>query len=296
MWRLWTAALFWGLNWPVVRVLLDHMGPWTLRAVGLSAGAAVLLLVTRLTGQSLRVPRGDRGRLLVAGLLNVAGFNLCAVFAQLSMPTSRAAILTFTMPLWAALFAWLALGERLDRLRLLSLATGALGLGVLSVPFWPVIQAGGLPFGLVYVLGAAICWAAGTVWLKAKPVTTPPLTTTAWQVVVAAIVCTGGLALFETPRLDLSQPIVAAALAYHILLPQAASYVLWFTLIRSVPASTASLGTLLIPIFGVVGAVILLGDTPTPLDLLGLALILCAVALDQVLRPRLAGINAAAER
>jgi drug/metabolite transporter (DMT)-like permease len=255
-----------------------------------------LLLVTRLAQQPWAVPRGQRWRLAVAGLLNVAGFNICAVFAQLSMPSSRAAILTFTMPLWSALFAWLVLGERLDRLRLASLAVGLTGLAVISEPFWQVARAGGIPFGLVYVLGAAIFWAAGTVFLKAYPVTTPPLTTTAWQVVAGAALCLAGLATFETPRIDLSLPSTQVGLAYHVLLPQAASYVLWFTLIRQIPASTAAVGTLLIPIFGVLGAVVMLGDRPTALDLAGLGLILSAVALDQVFRPWLTRLSGAAAR
>jgi drug/metabolite transporter (DMT)-like permease len=286
MWRIWVAALLWGFNWPAVKIMLETAGPWTLRAAGLSCGAAILLAVTRLAGQSLQIARKDWLTIAVAGLLNVAGFNIFAVFAQLSMPTSRAAILTFTMPLWAAVFSWVFLGETLDRLRSVSLALGAVGIGVLSVPFWPIVQAGGLPFGLVYVLGAAISWALGTVWLKARPVTADPLATTAWQVLIASAVCSAGMLAFEVPRLDLSRPEAAVAFAYHVALPQAAAYVLWFSLIRTVPASTAAIGTLLIPIFGVIGSIALLGDWPTPLDVAGLVLILTAVAVDQILRAR----------
>ena len=36
MWRIWLAALFWGLNWPVVKDAADGIGPWTLRAYGLA--------------------------------------------------------------------------------------------------------------------------------------------------------------------------------------------------------------------------------------------------------------------
>jgi drug/metabolite transporter (DMT)-like permease len=284
MWRLWLAALFWGFNWPAVKIVLDAMGPWTLRAAGLSLGAVLLALTTRLSGVSLAIPRKNWRHVIVAGMLGVAGFNICAVFAQLSMPTSRAAILTFTMPLWAALFGWIFLDEKLDRVRAAALLTGAAGLLILSVPFWPAIAAGGVPFGLLYVLGAAITWAAGTVYLKKFPVAAPPLAVTTWQVVVAAMACTIGLALFETPRMDLSSPRVAAAFAYHVALPQSLSYALWFSLLRHVPATTASLGTLLVPIFGVIGAIVLLGDWPTPLDLAGFALILIAVIADQVYR------------
>lgn len=284
MWRIWVAALFWGLNWPTVKILIGSSGPWTLRAAGLSGGAALLLAYARWSGQSLAVRRADWATLLCAGILGVALFNLCAVYAQLTMPTSRAAILTFTMPLWVALFSWLFLGETLDRLRVASLALGGAGLCLLSVPFWPVVKAGGVPFGLIYVLGAAIAWAAGTVVLKRWPVTATPLAITAWQVVIAAACCTLGMLLLERPYLDLSRPEAAIAFLYHIALPQAAAYVLWFGLMGRVSASTAALGTLLIPIFGVAGSIVILGDWPTPLDVAGLCLVLAAVGLDQIVR------------
>ena len=286
MWRMWLAALFWGLNWAAVKILLAAAGPWTLRAAGLVCGGGLLAGFARLTGKSLVIPRAAWRHIVVAGLLNVAGFNIFAVFAQLSMPTSRAAIVTFTMPFWATLFGWWFLHEPIDRLRALSLTLGACGLGILSMSFWPDIEAGRLPLGLVYVLGAAISWAAGTVYLKRCRIVADPIAITTWQVVVAAVVCLAGMALFETPRLDLSSPKVAAAFIYHVALPQAAAYVLWFSLIARVSSSTASLGTLLVPVFGVLGAVAILGDRPTGPDLAGFALLFIAVVVDQVLRAR----------
>lgn len=286
MWRMWLAALFWGLNWPAVKILLTAASPWTLRAVGLICGAALLAAFTLFSRQSLRIPRRSWRHVAVAGLLNVAGFNIFAVFAQLSMPTSRAAILTFTMPFWATLFAWIFLKEPIDRLRAASLALGGSGLVILSSTFWPEFQAGRLPFGLVYVLGAAISWAAGTVYLKKFPIAAAPLAVTTWQVVVAAIVCCLGMWMFETPHLDLSKPHILAAFAYHVALPQAAAYVLWFSLIRHVSSSTASLGTLLVPVFGVIGSVLILGDRPTAIDVAGFVLLFAAVQLDQFFRGR----------
>ncbi len=281
MWRLWVAALLWGLNWPAVKIILTGVSPWTLRATGLAGGAVLLFVFAWLSQRSLSIPSAERRHIVVAGLLNVAAFNIFAVFAQLSMPTSRAAILTFTMPLWAALFGWLALGEQIDRRRAGALMLGAAGLAVLSLPFVQIVRDGGIPFGLIYVLGAAIGWAAGTVYLRRFPVSADPLAVTVWQVVVAVVVCSLGMLAFETPRMDLSSPRVAAAFAYHVALPQATAYVLWFGLIRNVPATTAAIGTLLIPIFGVMGSIMLLNDWPSPLDFAGLALILTAVAWDQ---------------
>ena len=280
MWRIWLAALFWGLNFPSVKILLGGFSPWTLRAVGLSLGAAVLATLTKASGQSLAIPPKHWRPLAIAGLLGLATFNICAAFAQLTMPASRAAILIYTMPLWSVFFGWLFLGEQIDRLRTVALALGTAGIGTLSVPFWAALQAGQPPYGLVFVMGAAISWALGTVYLKKSQVEGSLMAITTWQVVAGAAAATAGMLLFETPRIDLS-PVITATLAYHVIFPQAVAYVLWFSLISRVATSTAALGTLLVPIFGVIGSVIILGERPTILDLGGFALILLAVVLDQ---------------
>ena len=286
MWRIWVSALFWGLNWPAVKLALAGFSPWTLRAVGLGVGATLLAVMAKAMRRSLAVPAGHRTALVIAAFLSVAGFNICAVFAQLAMPTSRAAILTFTMPLWAALFAALFAGERIDRLRAVALGCGAAGLALLAKPYWPALAAGTLPAGLVYVLGAAISWAAGTVYTKHRGLPGDPLGLTAWQLGIGAAFAACGAIAFEVPRIDLGSPIVAGAFVYHVVLALALAYFLWFQLLERVPSATAALGTLLIPVFAVAGSTVILDEQPTLTDFVGFGLIILGVVLDQGLRKR----------
>ncbi len=169
-------AVLWGLNWPAIRIALTAVPPWSLRAVGLGCGAALLFLAARWLGRSFAIRREMRARLLVAGLLNIAVFNLATTFAQLATTTSRAAVLTFTMPLWSALLARAVLGERLDRTKAIALAVGMLGLALLAIP---VLAGGGSAWGMVFPLVAAWGWAAGTVFQKWKPIQAEGLVATA---------------------------------------------------------------------------------------------------------------------
>lgn len=284
MWRIWLAALFWGLNWPIVKILLDGVGPWTLRAYGLAAAFVVLALTTAAMRESPVVPRSHWRHLVIAALLNVVCFNILAVFAQMSMPASRAVILTYTMPLWSVIFARFMLGEKIDGLRGIALAMGAAGIALLARPFWDQFMRGELPIGLIYVMTAAITWAAGTIYTKKAQIPAAPIAVTAWQILIGAVVCRIGLEFFETPRLELHRPEIAWSFLYHVTLPQAASYALWFGLMNRVPASTLSLGTLLVPVFGVVGSVLMIGERPPLLDIAGFVIILAAVVLDQGVR------------
>lgn len=267
-------GLLWGFNWPAVRISLTEIAPWTLRAAGMSFAGLVLVAVALARGVPLAVPRGQWLRLVVAGILSIAAFNVLLAFAQLAAPTSRAAILTFTMPIWATLLARLVLGEAFDGRRLVGLAFGIAGLLCLGLP---LIAAGQLSFGLMLALLAAVSWALGTIVTKRWPVSAPALAIAAWQLLIGGLVAGIGMLAFEgLPAPKLLSPRVVAALSFHIIGAQALAYFLWFTVVARLPAGIASLGTLMVPAVGVLGSVLLLGERPTSTDWLGLALVVAA--------------------
>lgn len=267
-------GLLWGFNWPAVRISLTEIAPWTLRAGGMTFAGLALVAVALTSGISLRVPAAHWPRLVVAGILSIAAFNILLAFAQLMAPTSRAAILTFTMPVWATLMAWPVLGERFDRPRLIGLGLGIAGLLCLGLP---LIRAGQLSPGLALALLASLSWALGTIVTKRWPVGAPTLTIAAWQLLIGGAAAGIGMLVFEgLPVPKALSPPVAVALTFHILGAQALAYFLWFTVIARLPAGIASLGTLMVPAVGALGSVLLLGERPAASDWLGLVLVVAA--------------------
>ncbi len=273
--RLWLLVLgvVWGLNWPAVKISLGGMTPWTLRAFGLTIGALTVMLLAKLWRRSLHVPPAYRWKVVAAGILNVALFNIFVTFAQQGAATSRVAIITFSMPLWTALFARIALNERLDGRRAWGLALGAAGLCVLLYP----LLAAPLPIGIVLAFGAALSWSAGTVFTKWARIPAEPLAIAAWQLALGAVVTAVGAYSFDSAlHWERITPVVIAALTYHIVVGMAVGYCLWFIIIAQLPAGVATLGTLLIPVVGVAGAVVLLGERPGMADMIGFVLVLIA--------------------
>ncbi|WP_439499610.1 DMT family transporter [Bosea sp. (in: a-proteobacteria)] len=267
-------GLLWGFNWPAVRISLTEIAPWTLRAGGMAFAGLALVVIALARGVSLRVPRPEWPRLIIAGILSIAAFNVLLAFAQLAAPTSRAAILTFTMPIWATILARLVLAEPFDRRRLLGLGLGAAGLACLGLP---LIASGQFSVGLALALVASVSWALGTIVSKRWPVSAPALTIAAWQLLIGGATAGIGMLVFEgVPVPKMLEPRTLAALTFHILGAQALAYFLWFTVIARLPAGIASLGTLMVPAVGVLGSVLLLGERPTPSDWLGLVLVIAA--------------------
>ncbi len=273
------VTIIWGLNWPSARFGLQDFSPWLFRTISFGAGALILLGVARSRGISLAIERGAaRRHLAAAGLLSIGGFGIFAAFAQLATTTSRTAICAYTMPIWATLLARIFLGERLDARRGAALLLGIAGLAVLFRP----LLANGVPLGALYALGSAISWAAGTVILKGARIEAHPIAITAWQLVAGTIAVAIGLVIDGgTVSSDIHITSIAGML-YSTFIGTALAYLLWFQAIARLPASTAGLGTLLVPVIGVLAAMLLLGDRPTGDDLIGFALIfvaaLCALS------------------
>ena len=274
-------AVSWGLNWPVIKIVLSALPPFTLRFLGLGGGALLLALVAVARGKSLRPGVAAWPGIAVGGALTITAFNFCTAFAQLNTSTSRAAVLTYTMPMLAALLAWGWLGERPSRRSAAALLLGSTGLAVLG---WPVLanlaahpEASAL--GLVFPLLAALAWAAGTVATKRWPPVGDRIVITAWQLAIGAA-CGGIAALLAGETLPPALPTrVAWALAYHVVIATAFAYVLWATLLETLSATVSSLTVLAAPVVGVLGAMALVGDRPSAADWLGFVLVLGAAAL-----------------
>jgi drug/metabolite transporter (DMT)-like permease len=269
-------SLAWGLTWPAMKIALAEIPPFSMRVGTTGLATVTLFAVAFLQRRKLRVPNAAAAmHLIVAGSLNVAAFTLLAAFAQLVTTASRVTVLTYTMPIWAALLAYPVLGERLTRARAISLLLCAAGL---TVVIYPLLGSDDL-IGLWLALTTAVGWAVGTVYLKWAQVDADPLAIAAWQVFVALVITVIGLVIFEG-SLHL-WPVHAPALlavAFSGVVGSGVAYFLWFEIVRRLPAMTASLGVLSVPAVGVVSSMILLGERPTVPDIIGFALIFTAAA------------------
>jgi drug/metabolite transporter (DMT)-like permease len=269
-------GLFWGLNWPAVKILIGEIPPFTLRAIGFAAGAVVLSVLACGRAEAFMPQPAEWVQLVAAGLLTVFGFNVLTAFGQLVTETSKAAIIAFTMPVWTAIFAALFLGEKLGAARVLAIALGMSALAILIGEDLPAFLAA--PKGALIMLGSALSWAAGTVVLKDRTWSIGPLARTAWMLAVSTPPAVVAALVFEQPwQQGRPSPLVLATLVFHIALPMAFCYAAWVTLAARLPASVAAIGTLLIPVVGVVSASAIFGDALTWQRLSALALVLISI-------------------
>ena len=178
------CGVCWGLMWPMIKIGLSGLSPWSFRLIGFTVGALTLMAVVKLTGRSLAVPGGMTAwmHLFVSSVLNVVAFGLFSTFAMLTASTGRVAVVSYSFPVWACLLAWLILGEKLRGTAALGLALCIAGLAVLV---YPVIGSAAV-IGLGLSLASAMTWAVGTIYLKLVRIPGDLIANTAWQVAIAA--------------------------------------------------------------------------------------------------------------
>ncbi|KJC55725.1 multidrug DMT transporter permease [Bradyrhizobium sp. LTSPM299] len=272
------TSVGWGFNWPVTKFLIGELPPLTLRGATGVIGAALLALLALIRSQSLAVEPRLWPRLVLYAVLNVTGWMVLMGLALLWLPASEAALIAYTMPVWASLLAWPVLGERPTLLRTIALLMAFVGLGAIMGGNGISASEEKLP-GIIMALCGAIAFALGTVLAKKYPLSMPPIPAAAWQIGIGCVpIAIVGL-LVETTHLDRVTTTGWWLLVYSTVIQFCVAYVAWFAALARLPASVAAIGTMAVPVIGVVASAISLHEPLGPTQIVALLFTLFGVVL-----------------
>lgn len=271
------TALGWGFNWPGIKLLLREWPPLFSRGVAGVTAAIILAGIVLARGERLTVPREAVPRLLFATFTNVFAWMGFTTIAMKWVSVSEGALLVYTMPIWATLFAWPIRGTRPMPRDLIALFLGLAGLVVLF---------GGQGFsfshdklvGIFLALTAAILFALGNV-LNRSQIPLSPTALVAWQVGLGCFVMLVLGLIFETPDFHGLSPVGWTVMIYMTLIPMGVCYLTWFETLRRLPPASASTGMLLAPVIGVVSAAFILGEPLGVREMLAMLLTLSGVTI-----------------
>ena len=262
----------WGYSWIVMKIALRHAHPFDFAAERLVLGAILLFALIAVTGRRLTL--ANYRMAFVLGLVQVGAFVILSHYALLSAGPGKTSVLTYTMPFWMIVFAHFMIHERMRGAQWLSVALAFAGL-VLIVSPWKLTSLQ----GSLLAVGSGAVWALAAVMSKRWPTKgAEPLTFTAWQLAFGSIplVLLSLLHPHEAPRWNGEYAI---ALAYSAVFATAGGWWLWTYVLSHAPAGVTGLNTLAIPVIAVIASWLQLGERPPPHELVGMALIGCALAL-----------------
>ncbi len=271
-------SLVWGCNWPVLKLGVTGLAPLTFRAATLPFAALGLLLVARLSGESTRIPRAWWPRVAVLALFNITGWNWLILFGIQQMPSGRAAILAYTLPIWSVLFSLWLLHEPLSARKLAGLLVGMGGMAVLLGE--EIVNVRRAPVGAFLIIGAAVSWALGTVLLRRWAPPSPQNTLTGWMMLLGWMPLAAAAPWFDPhPFASLASMSGTTwfAVIYNIFFAGTLAYWAWFRMARTLPVAVSSLSSLPVPVVGVVAGMLVLGERPGASEVIALTLVLASL-------------------
>jgi drug/metabolite transporter (DMT)-like permease len=270
-----SLSILWGGNWPAMKAAVAEIPVLTFRVICLYGGALGMFLLARLGGLSFKVKREEWVPLLIVSLFNITIWHICSAAGLKYVTAGRAAIIAYTMPLWATLLSVYLLNEKLRMSTILGLVVGLMGMAALLLPEWKQVVAD--PRGAIFMLVAAMAWATGTIGLKYYRFTMPVVSLVGWQLILGGIPV-----LIAAPIFDRGVDPAAWSLeawlgtTYAVLVAMVYCHWAWFKLVRSFSAVTVSINSLAIPVVGVISGALLLGESIGPDVIAGLGLVILA--------------------
>lgn len=269
-------TLSWGINWPIMKVGVQDFPPLTFRTLCMLGGLPVLWFAARLQGVSLAVPRERVKDIVKLTIPNMLIWHTFMILAVKMLASGRAAILGYTMPVWATLFALVFFGDRPTRAGWAGIGCALAGaLLLLSSEFAALA---GNPLGTIFALVAAAGWGYGTVRMKHTSINMPTIALTFWMLLLAVLMMAIAAMLLEGGAWTAPDMPTLAALIYNGIVIFGFAHVVWFNLARNLPPVASSLSVMMIPVLGVFSGAWLLGETLQWQDYTAMGLIVAAMS------------------
>jgi len=267
-------CLIWGFNFVVMKTANFYFSPEIFVSYRFALGAAVLLAFVYFR----KIPAPPKklwGWIFLSGALQIAVGAAIVQYCFKFLSAGLVSMLNYTMPVWVTILAYFFLGEKLTKKKIFGIVLSIVGVGVLMN-----VDVSGKLSSMLIALFAAVVWAVANIIIKAKLSKCEPISLTTWQMVVGAILLalyTAGVGEVEVRWTFLS----VACLLYNGIIASALAFFLWAYILEHMEASKASISVLGVPVVGVLGGVICLGEPLTISIIVGMVMVLCGIVLVQ---------------
>ena len=281
MWlALWTVYIVWGSTYLAIRITVETLPPLLTAGVRFfSAGLIVYgVLLWRRGRASVRVSRTELRSAAVVGAALVLGGNGMVVLAERDVPSSLAALVIASVPLWVVLFRTVT-GDRVAGGTLAGVAAGFAGVAILVLP-------GNRPqgvefFGLFLLIVAAASWAGGSFVSTRLRLPKDPFLSTAMQMMIGGVwLALTGLAMGEGADIDVAGFSTSSirAFVYLVVAGSLVAFTAYVWLLQNAPISKVATYAYVNPVIALFLGWIILSEQITTSMLGGAGLIVASVA------------------
>lgn len=262
--------LIWGMNWVVMKTANTFFPPITFVAYRFLFGALVLLSVW--FWLHLPLPKKKYWPwIFLTGILQMGLNNIAAQTSMLTLGAGMVSVLNYSMPVFAAVMAHFLLGERLTWRKGAGIVLAIAGMAVLMD-----VHAGGDATAICIGLLSAVFWGLASIFVKLKLSDVNPISLTTWQMVCASLSLLVYTAIVPQGEVVWNTESVLC-LIYNGVLASALAFFLWSWILQHIEVSKASVAVLAVPVVGVVGGILCLGEPMTLHIFFGMIMIMAGI-------------------
>ncbi len=278
-----SISIVWGFNWPVLKIGMAEIPPFTFRGGLFVVGGFGLLLFCRALGYSLAVPRRHWPALALMTLL-MAAIQVLSGYGVLHTSAGRAAVIVYTMPVWGLVFGVLLLREAVTWRATVSLVLALGGLGALIADDVAALSAA--PVGFLFMIATAVSWGLATVVQKKVDWGVPTLVLVTWQAVLGSLPLAIGAAILDHDQVQVPGIWAILAFLYNVVPALIFGFYAYFEAVRLFPVAITTIGVMLTPVIGVISGALVLGEPIGTPEIVALLLVIAAIGVPVFTRAR----------
>jgi drug/metabolite transporter (DMT)-like permease len=279
--RLFGLTACWGSAFLFNEVALAGLPPPFIVAGRIVLGGLLLYIYARASGTAMPQALADWTPIAVIALFGVIVPFFLTVWAQVHLPSATTAVLMSVMPLFVMILAHVFVpGERLSAAKLGGFIVGFSGVVLVIGPQAATGADAMTAIASLAALGAAFSYSATSIYSRLNA-RAEPLAMAAGMLLVAAVIAVPAAAVRGVPAgLELTLPALASVAVLGVFATGLAS-VLYFEVISGPGPTFLSLVNYMVPAWGVLLGVFVLGEQLTPWAFAGLGLVLCGIAISE---------------
>ncbi len=265
--------LVWTSVWSLFKIAIEAIPPLSFRVmIGIPA-FALLLFIGFKKVKTIYVPKSDLKPLLLISFFNVTLWQVLMLYGINMLGGGRAAVLTYTMPVWATIFASIFGYEKINISIIVSLIFGIVGIFFLSLE----IDIFENFIGFLITLSAGLSWAIGTMIVKYGGIKSDGLIVAGWQQMIGIIPIIPFALYFDLNNFGSIDYKHILIILYGIFLSSAYTYWAYFTILQKFSVNVTSISVMAVPILAILVDYVLVDVNFSKFDIIALILIVSGI-------------------
>tara|TARA_B100000579_G_scaffold434745_1_gene456314 strand:+ start:945 stop:1844 length:900 start_codon:yes stop_codon:yes gene_type:complete len=265
--------LVWSSVWPLFKFATEAIPPFSFRVIiGLPACLLLFLLAFKKC-KTIIIPKENWKSLFLISFFNVTLWQVLMLYGITMLGGGRAAVLTYTMPVWATIFASIFGYEKINFSIVVALILGVLGIFALSIE----INILDNYFGFFITLAAGLSWGVGTMFVKYGGIKSDGLIVAGWQQLIGILPIIPFALYFDLNNFGIINYSHIFVILFGIFLSSGYTYWAYFTVLQKFSVNITSISVMAVPILAILIDFIFIDIDLSFYDLLALLLIVTSI-------------------